>query len=83
MKIAHLLLYRAVWMILLFRPKMAFCWRAYKNARIPFETHLFESCNGVHGVSICEKETLYENETVKTCLQLSKNWLDNRGFMIK
>ena len=57
--------------------------KVYKRMGIPFEYHLFQSCNGIHGLSICEKETLYENETVRVWLQLSKNWLKNRGFEIK
>lgn len=56
---------------------------AYKKAGVPFEYHLFESCNGTHGLSICEEETLYINETVKPWVQLSKTWLKNRGFVIK
>ena len=57
--------------------------KVYKRMGIPFEYHLFESCNGVHGLSICEKETLYENEMVRVWLQLSKNWLKGRGFEVK
>ena len=57
--------------------------QAYKKIGVAFEYHLFESCNGVHGLSICEKETLYENETVKLWVELSKNWLKNRGFLLK
>ena len=57
--------------------------KVYKRMGIPFEYHLFENCNGIHGLSICEKETLYENETVRVWLQLSKNWLKNRGFEVK
>ena len=57
--------------------------QAYKKAGVPFEYHLFESCNGIHGLSICEKETLYENETVKAWVRLSKKWLYNRGFLVQ
>ena len=57
--------------------------QAYKKAKVPFEYHLFESCNGIHGLSICEKETLYINDTVKPWIQLSKKWLKNRGFILK
>ena len=57
--------------------------KVYKKMGIPFEYHLFESCNGIHGLSICEKETLYENEMVSVWLQLSKNWLKGRGFEVK
>ena len=55
---------------------------AYRKAGVPFEYHLFESCNGVHGLSICEKESGFANDTVKPWVQLSKTWLKNRGFMI-
>lgn len=57
--------------------------QAYKKAGVSFEYHLFESCNGIHGLSICEKETLYENKRVKAWVKLSKRWLENRGFVIK
>ena len=57
--------------------------QAYKRSGVAFEYHLFESCNGVHGLSVCEKETLYENETVGAWLRLSKRWLKNRGFEIR
>lgn len=56
---------------------------AYRKAGVPFEYHLFETCNGVHALALCEAETGFENETVKVWVNMSKSWLKNRGFTIQ
>lgn len=53
---------------------------AYKKCGVPFELHLFES--GVHGLSLSSKEVNTENKPVQAWLDLSKTWLDRRGFKI-
>lgn len=59
----------------------AFCIaRAYKEAGVPFEFHMFE--NGGHGLSLGTKETLHVNESVQPWLDLSITWLKGRGFDI-
>lgn len=60
---------------------------AYKKAGVPFELHMFES--GPHGISTAKKETaLYGDEKglinphVARWIDLSVEWLRNRGFEI-
>ena len=61
---------------------------AYKAAGVPFELHVF--ADGVHGLSLCERETsnatgetLLVNDEVKPWLKLSVTWLAKHGFIIK
>ena len=56
---------------------------AYRKAGALFEYHVFESCNGVHGLSICEKETGCENKQVKAWVELSVHWMEGRGLLAK
>lgn len=60
---------------------------AYKKAGVPFELHMFES--GPHGISTAKKETATYGDTsslinphVAHWVDLSVEWLKNRGFEI-
>lgn len=63
---------------------------AYEKHGVPFSLHIFEK--GVHGLSICEK-TVYEDKLFEEIIattstdfpkwvDLSLNWLSDRGFKI-
>ena len=63
---------------------------AYEKHGVPFSLHIFEK--GVHGLSICEK-TVYEDKLFEEIIattstdfpkwvDLSLNWLSDRGFEI-
>lgn len=60
---------------------------AYGRANVPFELHVFE--NGPHGLSVATEETAFceadtfINPSASKWLELSYNWLKNRGFKIK
>lgn len=54
---------------------------AYRKAGVPFELHVYEKGN--HGISICTDEVNTPNEQAKSWINLSVNWLKNKGFYIK
>lgn len=61
---------------------------AYKKAGVPFEIHVFDK--GPHGFSLATMETCvvsgggdYNNPHVAKWLDLSIEWLENRGFGIR
>lgn len=54
--------------------------KAYYEAGVPFELHVFEK--GVHGLSVCTLETEGINAEDRVWIECSVNWLKLQGFTL-